>query len=128
MSCSLTRRVRLLLAVVLLTLTPVVAVAGPGQAAPKPLTCKARVSDSTPKQYTNVNVTVNTGQANAAVKTVAHYKTTDTTKSGKSGKKGFAVLTYYISGATAGYKVVVNVTVSNGSATRSCATSFTPHA
>lgn len=37
-------------------------------------------------------------------------------------------ISYYISGATPGYKVKVSVSVKSGARRGSCATSFTPHA
>ena len=64
--------------------------------------------------------------AGAGITTVAHYKTTDTRKSATASSQGKATVAYYISGATKGYRVVVNVTVTGGRATARCSTSFTP--
>ena len=84
------------------------------------------MSDSTPKQYSNVTVRVRTA-AYAKVRTVAHYKTTNTTKPRTANSAGRANVGYYISGATPGYRVRVNVTVTKNGRTRTCATSFVPH-
>ncbi|MBS42839.1 MAG: hypothetical protein CMH83_06685 [Nocardioides sp.] len=91
------------------------------------LICRARMSNARPKQYSYVTVLVRTGKPRAKVSSVAHYKTTDTRKSGKATKKGRASLTYYISSASAGYRVNVDVTVTSGSQRRTCRTSFVPH-
>jgi hypothetical protein len=54
---------------------------------------------------------------------VAHYKSTDTTKSGTTDPAGKADIPYSISGATSGYTVKVDVNVAGK---ESCATQFTP--
>jgi hypothetical protein len=101
---------------------------GVAMAAPAtPLPCTASMSNSHPKDFTTTKVRVHTGTF-AAVKTVAHYRTTKTTHRGTAGRKGNLSLPYYISGATPGYRVKVSVTVKKGSRTGSCSTSFTPHA
>ena len=105
------------------TLTGGVAMAAPAT----PLACSATMSNSHPKDYTTTKVRVHTGNF-ASVKTVAHYRTTNTTHHGTAGRKGNVSIPYYISGATPGYKVKVSVTVRKGSRTGSCSTSFTPHA
>lgn len=107
-------------------LVAVPAVASSPASAAGSLTCRASVSDSTPKQYSDVYVRVKT-EARAKVRTVAHYKTTDTTHTGKANAKGVAHIKYYISGATAGYRVYVDVTVTKSGHSRSCSTSFVPH-
>jgi hypothetical protein len=84
------------------------------------------MSNSHPKDYTTTQVRVHTATF-AAVKTVAHYRTTNTTHHGTAGRKGNLSIPYYISGATPGYRVKVSVTVTKGSRTGSCSTSFTPH-
>lgn len=91
------------------------------------LKCNARMSDATPKQYSNTSVIVKTGKPKAKVRTVVHYKTTKTTKRRKSNSAGKASLKYYISGATPGYKVKVTVKVTKNGRTRRCSTSFRPH-
>ena len=101
---------------------------GVAQAAPaRPLACSATMSNSHPKDYTTTKVQVHTGNF-ASVQTVAHYKTTNTTHHGTAGRKGNLSISYYISGATPGYRVNVSVSVRKGSRTGSCSTSFTPHA
>jgi hypothetical protein len=105
------------------TLTGGVALAAPARA----LACSATMSNSHPKDYTTTKVQVHTGNF-ASVKTVAHYKTTNTTHHGTAGRRGNVSISYYISGATPGYRVKVSVSVRKGSRTGSCSTSFTPHA
>ena len=83
------------------------------------------MSNSQPADYTTVDVYVTTAPG-AGVTTVAHYKTKDTQKSATADSRGKATIAYYISGATKGYRVVVNVTVTRGSGTARCSTSFTP--
>ena len=96
-------------------------------ASARPLPCSASMSNAHPADYTTTKVRVHTGTF-AAVKTVAHYRTTNTTHHGTAGRKGNVSIPYYISGATPGYRVKVSVTVRKGSRTGSCSTSFTPHA
>ncbi len=101
---------------------------GVAMAAPaSPLPCSASMSNSHPKDYTTTQVRVHTGTF-AAVTTVAHYRTTNTTHRGTAGRRGNLSVGYYISGATPGYPVKVSVTVRKGSRSGSCSTSFTPHA
>ena len=101
--------------------------AGPAGAASTPLPCRTSVNNTHPPQYTTVKVRVRTADK-VAVKTVAHYKTTNHAKTSQAGRRGRLSVPYYISDATVGYKVVVDVTVSKGSRTGSCSTSFTPQA
>jgi hypothetical protein len=111
--------------------TPRGAAPGPGPSptpTPTPvpgLSCSASMSSGSPAQYTHDDVNVTTAPG-APVSATAHYKTTDTTHSGTADSGGKAVIDYYISGATIGYKVVVDVTVSLNSQTADCSTSFTP--
>lgn len=88
--------------------------------------CRAHMSDRTPSQYSNVYVKVKTAKR-AKVRTVAHYKTTKTTKHRRANRKGRASIKYYISGATPGRKVRVTVTVKKRGHTKHCSTSFKPH-
>lgn len=100
---------------------------GVAMAAPAtPLPCSASMSNSHPKDYTHTDVQVHTANF-AAVTTVAHYRTTNTTHRGTAGRKGNLSIRYIIKGATPGYKVKVSVTVKKGSRAGSCSTSFTPH-
>src|SRR5689334_1317287 len=74
----------------------------PAASAASGVPCHASMSDSTPKDYTYVYVRVSTA-ARAYVHTVAHYKTTNTSKSGRASSSGHASLAYYILSATPGY-------------------------
>lgn len=103
------------------------ATASAADAASRPLPCRARMSNVHPKQYSTTDVLVHTA-AHARVRTVAHYKTTDHPKSARANGRGNADIPYDISGATAGYRVKVSVTVHKGTRSGHCATSFTPKA
>ncbi len=87
-------------------------------------TCSASVSNAHPLQNSTVKVSVSKVGAGAAVTTVAHYKTTNTTKKTTADQHGHASTSYKIGRATRGYKVVVNVSASKGSAHWSCQTSI----
>ena len=118
-------RIRLALVAAAATLSGLIAApAAPAEAAA--LTCTASMSDATPKQYSNVYVRVRTS-AYARVRTVAHYKTTNTVKRATASSAGRASLRYYISRATPGYRVRVDVTVTKNGRSRNCSTSFVPH-
>ena len=105
------------------------AVAGPAVAGPattaalKP--CAASVSVTHPADYTTTDVEVRTA-ASAEVFTVAHYKTVNRAYFRVADSGGRATVAYYVSGATPGYKVVVDVTVVRGHQANNCSTSFTP--
>jgi hypothetical protein len=88
--------------------------------------CSASVSNRQPADYTTVYIYVQT-RGGALVKTVAHYRTTDHPKSARADSSGHATIAYYISRATPGYRVVVDVTVTLGSFRARCSTWFTPH-
>jgi hypothetical protein len=64
--------------------------------------------------------------ASAQVFTVAHYKTVNRAYYRVATSAGRATIAYYVSGATPGYKVVVDVTVVRGHQANGCSTSFTP--
>ncbi len=65
--------------------------------------------------------------SNASVYGVAHYRTTDTNLGpAATDSEGVAVITFYISGATRGYTVRVDVTAVSGGAVYHTQTSFTP--
>jgi hypothetical protein len=119
-----------LAAIALLTaggaVTASAAVAAPAAVAKTPLPCHAWMSNNHPADYTTTDVLVHTA-GYASVTTVAHYKTTNHTKTGTAGLHGNASIAYYISGATPGYRVVVSVRVTHDGRTGSCSTSFTPH-
>ncbi len=92
----------------------------------------AGVSDASPRQYTEVTAyakaTDSSGRAvpGATVTFVWHYKTVTHTLEAITDSSGVASCTRYISGASKGYKVVINVAVSKGGGTATSATSFTP--
>lgn len=90
------------------------------------LSCAASMSDSAPARYGRTTVRVVTAAA-ARVTTVARYRTTATTLAVTADGQGRAGLEYSIGGASAGYRVVVDVTATYGGATARCQTSFTPH-
>jgi hypothetical protein len=90
------------------------------------LRCHASMSNSRPKDYTNIYVNVSTIRY-AGVTTVAHYKTVNRKHTGQANVHGNASIRYYISGATPGYRVNVNVTVTSGRSRGACSTSFIPH-
>jgi hypothetical protein len=87
--------------------------------------CHASVSNSHPSDYTTTDVNVRT-LAGTEVFTVAHYKTVNRAYFRIAAPGGRATVGYYVSGATPGYKVVVDVTVVRGHQANSCSTSFTP--
>jgi hypothetical protein len=93
---------------------------------PATLTCSARMSNSSPTDYSTVDVIVDTGLNGASVTATAHYKTTDTTHTRAAGNNGEATIPFHIGRATVGYRVVVDVTASGAGSTRSCSTAFTP--
>jgi hypothetical protein len=105
------------------------AVAGPALADPTTMaalgSCAASVSNSHPADYTNTDVKIRTA-AGAEVFTVAHYKTVNRAYYRVANSAGRATVDYYVSGATHGYKVAVDVTVVRGHQANSCSTSFTP--
>lgn len=85
-----------------------------------PARCHCRIRN--PPQYTNETATIQSNVPNASVTVTKYYKTVTSYDSGSTDASGNAAISFYISGATAGYTVQVTVTV--GSA--SCSTSFTP--
>ena len=90
------------------------------------ITCSAKMSVPAPHQNTTTVVEVHS-IGTASVTTVAHYKSTATSHTGTTNSAGNVNISYAISRATIGYKVVVNVTVSKkGDTTGTCSTSFTP--
>jgi hypothetical protein len=89
------------------------------------LSCRASVSNSSPADYTTLTIYVQT-TAGALVTTVAHYKTTDHQKATVASSTGQATVAYYISGATPGYTVLVDVTAVAAGRPAYCSTSFTP--
>ena len=88
------------------------------------VSCRASVSAASPPDNTTVEVYVRTA-AGASVTAVAHYKTTDHELTAVADGAGLATVAYYISGATPGYTVTVDVTATAGR-TATCSTAFTP--
>jgi len=91
----------------------------------RPLHCYAWVSNSRPKNHTDVSVMVAT-EAYARITTIAHFSGKNSMRTGKADRKGDATITYYINSAKPGYKVVVSVMATSGHRFGSCWTSFTP--
>jgi len=124
------KRVRMLaiagVPVLLGALTFVAPAASAAAAPARALPCRATMSSSRPADYTTVVVGVQTA-AYARVTTVAHYRTTSTTHHRSADRSGSAHVPYYISGATPGYKVIVDVYVGKGTRKGSCQTWFIPH-
>lgn len=90
------------------------------------LPCRASMTNSRPADYTSTGVKVRTAPY-AHIETAAHYRTTTHVKHRTANAHGRRTVWYYISGATPGYQVVVDVYVSRYHRTGSCSTSFTPH-
>jgi hypothetical protein len=95
-------------------------------ASPAALACHASVSNSHPADYSTTDVKVRT-VAHAYVTTVAHYKTVNRKYHRRANANGKATIPYYVSGATSGRRVVVDVYVGRPGRKGSCSTSFTPH-
>jgi hypothetical protein len=83
------------------------------------------MTSSRPHDYTSTGVKVSTVPF-ARIKTVAHYRTVTHRKYRTANAHGRRTVWYYISGATPGYRVVVDVYVSRRHRTGSCSTSFRP--
>ena len=101
--------------------------ASAGSIPARSLACHASMTNSHPADYTSTGVKVRTVPY-AHVKTAAHYRTTTHVKYRTANAQGRRTVWYYISGATPGYRVVVDVYASRYHRTGSCKTSFTPHA
>src|SRR5262245_731430 len=117
MTISVKHRLAGVAASTLLVTAPLVTVpllTAPAAQAASALSCHAHMGDATPKQYTYDRVYVKSAAA-VHIKTVAHYKTTDTSKFGKTNSTGHGSTNYYISSATAGYRVWVDVWLTKGS-------------
>jgi hypothetical protein len=123
------KRTTIVLAAIPAAAAVTLAVAGPALAGPARAAalgaCTASVSNSHPADDTTTEVNVRTSAA-AEVFTVAHYKTVNRAYFAVAGPAGRAGVAYYVSGATPGYRVVVDVTVVSGHQANSCSTSFTP--
>lgn len=95
------------------------------RASSKALACYASVSDAHPSDYSTTTVYVET-VPNAHVTTSAHYRTTTNTESAKADSHGRAAISYDVSDATEGFKVIVTVRVQSGSRPGHCQTSYVP--
>lgn len=105
-------------------------------AAPAPtvtsLNVSADVSDPSPADYTTETITVDVTNQNghpvsgATIDGVAHYRTTDHPFEIFTGSDGVAGQSLWISRATPGYQVEVDVTASYDGLTGSGQTSYTP--
>jgi hypothetical protein len=93
--------------------------------AAQPLSCQASVSNAAPSDFTKTAVRVRT-DASAKVFTVAYYRTVNRAYFARADFDGRAQVSYYVSGATPGYRVRVAVTVVRGRTASTCQTSFTP--
>jgi hypothetical protein len=87
--------------------------------------CSASVTKTHPADYTTTDVKVRTAPG-VEVFTVAHYKTVNRAYYRIANSAGRATIAYYVSGATPGHRVVVDVTVVSAHQANSCSTSFTP--
>ena len=81
------------------------------------------MSNSRPADYTTTDVRVSTADR-AYVTTVAHYRTVNRSYHRRANASGHATVPYYVSGATPGYRVVVDVYVRRPGRKGSCSTSF----
>jgi len=91
----------------------------------KRLACHASVSHSRPDQYSTTTVHVKTA-SHAHVMTSAHYRTTTDTRSARANSRGRAAISYDVSDATEGFRVIVTVRVQRGGRWGDCRTSYVP--
>jgi hypothetical protein len=96
--------------------------APPPPAQPPSSSCHASMSNDTPGRGGSDTLNVASNVPNTTITMTAHYKTTNSTYTGTTDGGGSGSITFGIGHPTAGYRVVVDVTV--GSA--HCQTSFTP--
>jgi hypothetical protein len=91
--------------------------------APGAASCSVSLSNGSPADGAVEMASIQSNVPNAAVTLAKAYKTTTSYDSGTTDANGAATIDFNVSDASAGYSVVVTVTV--GAAT--CRTSFTPH-
>ena len=84
--------------------------------------CSISLSDHSPPDGYEETATITSNVPNSSVTLTKAYKTTTSYDSGQTDSSGNATIDFNISGATAGFTVVVTASV--GAAT--CRTSFTP--
>lgn len=89
---------------------------------PGPASCSVTLSNYNPPQYSDITASIQSNVPNTSVTMSKAYKTTTSYDYSTTDSAGSTSITFYDSGATIGYKVVVTVTI--GAAT--CQTSFTP--
>jgi hypothetical protein len=104
--------------------SPVGPVRAPVIPSPGGSSCMASMSNATPGDYVDDTVIVSSNVADAPVSVTKYYRTTTTQDFGNTNANGVASIGLYTSGATIGFRVVVDVSVNNGQAT--CSTSFIP--
>jgi hypothetical protein len=93
---------------------------------PAPLPCRAEMSKPNPREFSTTDVVVTTVPRVMAEAT-ARYLISMVHEAAFASAHGTARIPYYISLSTPGYRVYVNVIVTSGDRSGSCATSFTPH-
>jgi hypothetical protein len=93
--------------------------------AKKSLPCTVSVSKEHPADYTHVGVRVRTAPG-GQITVVAHYRTVRHEVTARAYANGRHTFRYWISDATPGYLVNVDVRVSQAGRKGSCATWFTP--
>ena len=99
---------------------------------PTDISVTASAHPPDPPQYGKVTIRISVTDekgnpvSGAAVKTLAHYRTTTTEKTGASGADGLCEIVYHISGATPGYKVNVEIHASYQEKNDYTFSSFTP--
>jgi hypothetical protein len=114
---SVKRRMAGIAASTLLASAPLASVPllAPAADAASPLMCRAHMGDATPRQYTYDRVYVRSAA-------FVHI-----TKFARTNRTGHGSTNYYISSATAGYRVWVDVWLAKGVRRGHCRTSFVPH-
>jgi hypothetical protein len=88
--------------------------------------CVARMKDPNPGTGGTDRVIVDSHFASVPVVIVAHYKSTDSTYTGSIESNKHGEVEFSIGKPTAGYPVMVDVTVRGASADEKCQTAFTP--
>jgi hypothetical protein len=85
--------------------------------------CTASVDNPHPTRNQTITVLVESNVPSTPFTATAHYKSLDTLQQGTTGGSGAGAVSFMTSGATSGYTVDIDVSIS-GKAT--CSTSFTP--
>jgi hypothetical protein len=87
--------------------------------------CRGTVSNSMPRDFTNVFVRVHTVPF-AKVITTAHFERVAIVRSAKAGPRGNASVKYNTGNTRPGFRVLVTIHVVSGPHNGNCATAFTP--